>query len=398
MQLIAPLTGVLVFILLGWLCSSRRRSIRWRTVFSALAIQVLIALFMLKTPIGTKVFSLVNRLFLRLLSYADQGSRFLFGQLVDSREIGATLAFQVLPVIIFVSALMAILVHLGLIQRLVRFFAAVFYRPLRLSGAEAFISTLLIFMGIESITGVKAYIARMTPSRLFTIMTTFMATIAGSVMVAYTSFGAQAGHLLTASLMSAPAAILFAKLMMPDEEEQAADPLARVSLEKSEGNLIAAAASGAGQGLQLVLQIGAVLLAFIGLIHLLTDLLAWTGHEPQKLLGMVMAPVAWLLGVPWSEALQVGEMLAVKTIFSEFLAYLQLQDHIAAGSLSPRTIVISTYALCGFTHFGSIAILIGGIGTLVPQHKQVLASLSLKALLAAFLATSMTACLAGLLA
>ncbi len=397
MQLIAPLTGVLVFIFLGWLCSSRRRLIRWRTIFSALAIQLLIALFMLKTPIGTRVFSLVNRLFLKLLSYADQGSRFLFGRLVDSREIGATLAFQVLPVIIFISALMAILVHLGLIQRLVRFFAAVFYRPLRLSGAEAFISTLLIFMGIEAITGVKAYIARMTPARLFTVMTTFMATIAGSVMVAYTSFGAQAGHLLTASLMSAPAAVLFAKLMMPDEEEQADDPLARVSLEKSEGNLIAAAASGAGQGLQLVLQIGAVLLAFIGLIHLLTDLLAWTGYEPQKLLGMVMAPVAWLLGVPWSEALQVGELLAVKTIFSEFLSYLQLQEHIAAGSLSPRTIVISTYALCGFTHFGSIAILIGGIGTLVPQHKQILASLSLKALLAAFLATSMTACLAGLL-
>jgi CNT family concentrative nucleoside transporter len=352
---------------------------------------------MLKTPVGVEIFKAVNHFFVKVLSYSDQGSKFLFGSLVDSHEIGAIMAFQVLPLIIFVSALMGILVYLGVIQLVVKLFARVFYKALKITGVEAFISSLLIFMGIESITGVKEYIRNMNESRIFTIMTTFMSTIAGSVMAAYITFGAKAGHLLTASLMSAPAAILISKIMIPDTETEESDPLESIQIQKKEKNIIEAAANGTSEGLNLALQIGAMLIAFISIIYLLNDVVGISGMTLEKLLGYLLSPIAVLIGIPPAESVEVGKLLGIKTIFTEFLSYLQLKTHIVNQTLSPRTIAITTYALCGFTHFGSIAILIGGIGTLVPSKKPVVSRLAIKSLVAGFLATMMTAAIAGLL-
>lgn len=392
-----PLIGIFIFLSIAFLFSNNRKKIPLRTVVAGLVTQLLIALFMIKTPLGVKIFKGVNYFFVKLLGYSDKGAKFLFGSLVDNYDIGATLAFQVLPVIIFVSAIMGVLVHLGVIQFVVKGFARVFYKTLKVTGVEAFISSLLIFMGIESVTGVKDYIANMNESRLFTIMTTFMSTIAGSVMAAYISFGAQAGHLLTASLMSAPAAIIISKIMIPDEEAGEEDPLEKIKIQKKSHNLIDAVASGTSDGLNLALQIGAMLIAFISIIYLLNDVVGISGMTLERLVGYMLAPVAFLTGIPWSESVQVGQLLGIKTIFSEFLAYMKFQDPVVMQALSPRSIAITTYALCGFTHFGSIAILIGGIGTLVPSQKQVVTKLALKALLAGFLATQMTAAVAAII-
>jgi CNT family concentrative nucleoside transporter len=389
--------GILIFLLVAYLLSNNRKKIPYKTVILGLVTQFVIALFMLKTPIGVKIFDWVNSAFVKVLSYSDKGSGFLFGKLVDSQDIGATLAFQVLPLIIFVSALMGILVYLGVIQFLVKLLARVFYKALKITGVEAFISSLLIFMGIESITGVKDYIRKMNDSRLFTIMTTFMATIAGSVMLAYMTFGAKAGHLLTASLMSAPAAILISKIMIPDTESEDTDPLEKIQMERKEKNIIEAAANGTSQGLSLTLQIGAMLIAFISIIYLMNDIVGLSGLTLERLMGYALAPVAFLIGIPFNESVEVGQLLGIKTIFTEFLSYLQLKTHIVNETLCPRTITITTYALCGFTHFGSIAILIGGIGTLVPEKKPVVSRLAIKALIAGFLTCMMTAAIAGLL-
>lgn len=397
MHRFSGILGILIFLLVAYLLSNNRKKIPYKTVIFGLVTQLVIAVFMLKTPIGVKIFDWVNSAFVKVLSYSDKGSGFLFGKLVNSQDIGATLAFQVLPLIIFVSALMGILVYLGVIQFLVKLLARVFYKALKITGVEAFISSLLIFMGIESITGVKEYIRNMNDSRVFTIMTTFMATIAGSVMLAYISFGAKAGHLLTASLMSAPAAILISKIMIPDTETGETDPLEKIQMEKKEKNIIEAAANGTSQGLNLSLQIGAMLIAFISIIYLLNDVVGLSGFTLERLMGYALSPVAFLIGIPLNESVDVGQLLGIKTIFTEFLSYLQLKTHIANETLSPRTIAITTYALCGFTHFGSIAILIGGIGTLVPEKKPVVSRLAIKALIAGFLATMMTAAIAGLL-
>ena len=391
MHRFSGILGIIIFLSAAYLLSNNRKKIPYKTVIFGLVTQFVIALFMLKTPIGVKIFDWVNSAFVKVLSYSDKGSGFLFGKLVDSRDIGAAVAFQVLPLIIFVSALMGVLVYLGVVQFLVKLLARVFYKTLKITGVEAFISSLLIFMGIESITGVKDYIRNMNDSRLFTIMTTFMATIAGSVMVAYMSFGAQAGHLLTASLMSAPAAILLSKIMIPDTETTDTDPLEKIQMEKKEKNIIEAAANGTSQGLNLSLQIGAMLIAFISIIYLLNDVVGLSGLTLERLMGYALSPVAFLIGIPLNESIDVGQLLGIKTIFTEFLSYLQLKTYIINQTLSPRTIAITTYALCGFTHFGSIAILIGGIGTLVPEKKSVVSRLSIKALIAGFLACMMTA-------
>jgi CNT family concentrative nucleoside transporter len=298
---------------------------------------------------------------------------------------------------VFVSAIMGILVYLGVIQFVIKLLARLFYRTLKITGVEAFTCSLLIFMGIETITGVRDYIKNMNESRIFTIMTTFMATIAGSVMAAYISFGAQAGHLLTASLMSAPAAILISKIMIPDVETGETDPLETIKMETRDHNVIEAAANGTSQGLNLALQIGAMLIAFIAIIYLLNDVVGISGFTLEKLLGYALSPVAFLIGIPPAESMEVGKLLGIKTIFTEFLAYLQLKTHIVQQTLDPRTIAVTTYALCGFTHFGSIAILIGGIGTLVPSQKPVVSRLAIKALVAGFLTTMMTAAIASLL-
>ncbi|MCK4836579.1 MAG: NupC/NupG family nucleoside CNT transporter [Candidatus Aminicenantes bacterium] len=384
--------------MIAYLLSNNRKKIPIKTVVYGLICQLIIAVFMLKTPVGIIIFKWVNKVFVKLLGYSDKGSELLFGKLVHSNDIGATLAFQALPVIIFVSAVMGILVYFGIIQFIIKLLARVFYKTLKITGVEAFIVSLLIFMGIESITGVKEYIKNMNQSRIFTIMVTFMATIAGSVMAAYMSFGAKAGHLLTASLMSAPAAIVISKIMIPDVDSAETDPLNTIKIEKRSGSPIEAIANGTSDGLNLVLQIAAMLIAFMAIVYFLNGVFGKiTGITLESFLGYLLSPVAFLLGIPPGESVEVGKLLGIKTLFTEFISYLQLKTHIINQTLSGRTIAITTYALCGFTHFGSVAILIGGIGTLVPIQKPVVSRLAIKALIAGFLATSMTAAIAGLL-
>lgn len=397
--------AIAIFVSIAYLLSTNRKKIPYKTVGYALLTQLVIALFMLKTPVGVVIFKWVNTIFVKVLNYSNHGAELLFGSLVNSQEIGATLAFQALPVIIFISALMAILVYFGVIQFIIKILARIFYKVLRITGVEAFVSSLLIFMGIETITGVKEYIKNMNDSRIFTVMVTFMATIAGSVMAAYVNFGAEAGHLLTASLMSAPAAILMSKIMMPDTDTSEVNPLDTLTIRRKERNVIEAVANGTSDGLSLVLQIAAMLIAFVSIIYLINGIFSFAfgsvlgikGFSLQKLFGYILSPFALLLGIPAGESVQVGELLGIKTIFTEFLSYLQLKTHIVQETLSPRTIAITTYALCGFTHFGSVAILIGGIGTLVPEKKSVVSRLAIRALIAGFLATMMTAAFASIL-
>lgn len=390
--------GIAVFLLVAFLLSGNRKKIPVKTVIYGLLAQLIIAVFMLKTSIGLVIFDWVNRVFVRVLGYSDRGSELLFGKLVSLEEIGATLAFRALPVIIFVSAVMGLLVYLGIVQFVIKILARIFYKILKITGVEAFIASLLIFMGIEAITGVKDYIKNMNESRIFTIMVTFMSTIAGSVMAAYMSFGAQAGHLLTASLMSAPAAILISKIMIPDPDTTETDPLNSIRIDRRGSNPIEAIANGTSDGLNLVLQIGAMLIAFMAIIHLMNGIVGKvTGISLEKLFGYALSPVAVLIGIPPAEYVQVGELLGIKTLFTEFISFLQLKTHIISHTLSERTIAITTYALCGFTHFGSVAILIGGIGTLVPEKKPVVSRLAIKALVGGFLTTVMTAAIAGIL-
>jgi CNT family concentrative nucleoside transporter len=390
--------GIVVFLLVAFLLSNNRKKIALKTVIYGLITQFVIAVFMLKTAVGVVLFEWVNRIFVRILGYSDKGAELLFGKLVHSSEIGATLAFQALPVIIFVSALMGLLVYFGVIQFIIRILARIFYKTLKITGVEAFIASLLIFMGIEAITGVKEYIKNMNESRIFTIMVTFMSTIAGSVMAAYMSFGAQAGHLLTASLMSAPAAIVISKIMIPDVDKSETDPLHTVKIDKKGGTAIEAIANGTSDGLNLSLQIAAMLIAFMAIIHLVNGIFGnITGLTLERFLGYLLSPVAFLIGIPPGESIEVGKLLGIKILFTEFISYLQLKIHIIDQTLSARTIAITTYALCGFTHFGSVAILIGGIGTMVPDKKPMVSKLAIKALIGGFLATVITAAIAGIL-
>ncbi len=390
--------GIAVFLFIAYLLSLDRKRIPWKTVGISLGLQFIIALFMLKTPIGYRLFKVLNDIFMAFLSYSDKGAEFLFGSLVKDTKIGAIVAFKVLPVIIFVSSFMAILAHLRIIEYTIKLLAHIFYRTLGISGAEAFASSLFIFMGIETVTGLKDYMEEMTDSEIFVIMTAFLATIAGSVMATYVSFGASAGHLMAASLMSAPAAVALAKIMVPQTQvPKTAVDLSGVHYKRTSHNIIEAAAQGASDGMNLALQIAAMLIAFVALIHMVDSWLSPTGLTLEKLLGWVFSPFALLMGIPWHEAKDVGVLLGIKTVFNEFLAYLQLHNHIVNGTLSRRSIAIASYALCGFANFGSIAIMIGGIGALAPSKKEVVARLSIRALIAGTLASFMTASFAAIL-
>ncbi len=389
--------GLLVFILTGVLLSENRRAINIRLVLWGVALQLLFALVILKTAIGYVVFDVARVVMTQVLNFTDIGAAFLFGKLVSDPSMGAIVAFKVLPTIIFVSSLMGVLYHYGILQAMIRGMAWVMRRTMQATGIEAFISSAFVFMGIEAITGVKSYMERMTRSELFCLMTGFMATIAGSVMAAYVSFGADAGHLLAASVMSAPASIVMAKLIVPETTPSTTDNISTIDVKSDDANTIEALATGATEGLKLALTIGAMLIAFVSVIGMLDSLLGHLGTSFGDITGLLFAPVAFIMGVPWEESVEVGRLLGIKVIFNEFISYQMLQGYIEDGTLSPRSVVIATYALCSFANFGSLAILIGGIGGLVPGRKKEVSRLGLKALLAGTLAGFMTATIAGIL-
>jgi len=392
------LLGLLSMILIAWALSENRRKVSPRIVVWGLGLQFAIGLLLLKTPIKGVVFDGMSRAVDVLVSSTLVGAKFVFGSLPDDMNIGAVFAFQVLPVIIFVTAISAILHHLRIIQVVVGALAWCMRRTLKTSGAETLGVGLLVFLGIESVSAIRVYLDHMTRSELLTIMTTFLATIAGSVMVTYATFGAEAGHLLTASLMSAPAAILMSKLMIPETEEPQTSGAAKVSVQVESHNLFDAITRGTNQGLQMALAVGAMVLVFVALIALLDIVFQGiTGYAFVEILGVGFRPVAYMMGAPPEDVRILGQLLGKKTVVNEFLAYLDFQQAMEAGSLSPRGALIATYALCGFANPGSIGVMIAGLDVLIPNRRAEITQLSIKAFIAGTLACFSTACVAGIL-
>jgi len=394
--------GFVAMIGVAWLLSRDRTRIAWRTVAWGIALQLSIAGLLLLTDLGRAFFVGVEAGVGALLAYTNAGVSFVFRDLNQPSFLT-----QVFPIILFMGAIFSVLYHLGLAQRLVNGLAVVLARTMRLSGAESLAAVANVFVGmVESALVVRPYLASLTRSELFALMTVGMGTVAGSVLVAYASIlgDGYAGHLVAASLMAAPAGLLIAKVMEPETEQPATAGGARADVEVESVNVIDAAAIGAINGLKLAAYVGATLIVFIALIALLNGLLGalggalgWPGLTLQQLLGYALAPVALLMGVAPSEATTVGSLLGMKTVLNEFIAYEQLAGGMAAGALSPRSAMIASYALCGFANFGSLAILLGGLGGMAPERRPDIAQLGLRSIVSGSLTTFMNACIAGVL-
>ena len=405
MERVMSLVGLIVMIAIAYGFSTSRKNIRWKTVLVGIGLQLFFALLILKTPYGRDVFEGAKDAFNAILAFTLEGSAFLFGDLTKPAKVGWIFATMVLPTIIFMSSLMSVLYHAGIMQKVVEWTAKLMMKTMGTSGAESLSAAANIFVGqTEAPLVVKPFVDTMTKSELMALMTGGMATVAGGVLAAYVGLGVDAGHLLAASVMSAPAALAIAKLMVPETEQSQTEGVVNVDLPKTHANLIDAAAAGAGEGLSLALNVGAMLLAFIALVAMFNGFLGlvggWVGFPElsfELIVGYLFAPFAFLMGVPWEDCTQVGVMLGKKTVLNEFVAYLDLQAAIQAGSISERSITIATYALCGFANFSSIAIQLGGIGGIAPSRRQDLAKLGMQALIGGTLACFMTACIAGLL-
>ncbi|MCP4641026.1 MAG: NupC/NupG family nucleoside CNT transporter [bacterium] len=395
---LVSLTGLVVMLGIALALSENRKRVNWRLVLWGVGLQFAIGVAILLTPLEGGIFAGMRGAVGVLTESALQGEKVVFGTLAEDLDIGATFAFQVLPVIIFVSAIAAILYHLRIVQTVVQMLTFLMRRTLKTSGAETFCAGLLIFLGIESATAVRGYLKTMTRSELCTIMTTFMATIAGSVMIVYATFGAEPGHLLAASLMSAPAAIVISKLMVPEVGDPETRGSVRISVPVESHNLVDAISRGTSDGLMMALNVGAMLIVFIGLVHLLNiPFNAIVGRPFEVVVGWLFWPFAALLGVPLSDVPEVAQLLGKKTVLNEFLAYLDLQASIGEGALSKRSITIATYALCGFANPGSLGIAIAGMAGLVPERRAEITQLGLRAFIGGTLACFTTACVAGVL-
>jgi len=427
--------GLLLIVGLAFVFSANRRRIDWKLVGAGILMQIVFAVLIFRVPVVRSAFEIIGNGFVRFLSFALNGAQFLFGDLAKNSDavegtrhgLGFLFAFQALPTVIFFSSVTAGLYYLGVLQKIVYGFAWLMSKTMRLSGAESLSAAGNIFLGqTEAPLLVRPFIARMTQSELHCLMTGGMATIAGSVMGAYISFlgGTDpqqlvkyATYLLSASIMNAPAAIVMAKIFLPETEPEKIDTRLTVSRQSIGVNLIDALATGASDGLKLALNIGAMLLAFIAIIYAINWILvdgigawtglnhwvqqstngAFTGFSLQYIFGQVFRVFAFAMGVNWHETLYVGSFLGQKLVINEFVAYLSLAQVKASGVLSEKTLLISTYALCGFANFSSIAIQIGGIGGMAPSRQADLSRMGMRALVAASLATMMTATIAGAL-
>jgi CNT family concentrative nucleoside transporter len=426
------LLGLAAILGLAWLLSYDRRRVPWRLVGAGLLLQAGFGLLVLKSTPGRWLFERVGGVVGGLLSFSLEGSRFLFGNLTgDTVPVGvpgsgdaldtsagyvahtlSSFAFHVLPTIIFFSALMTVLYYLGIMQLVVKGLAWVMQRTLRTSGAETLSASGNIFIGqTEAPLLIKPFVEKLTSSELFTVMTGGFATVAGSVFAAYVLmlqgfFPDIAGHLLAASVMNAPAGLFLSKIIRPETEAPVSRDATHVVVEKTDSNVVEAAASGASTGVQLALNVGGMLMAFIALIAVLNFAIAWLGGlvgieglSLQTLFGVALRPLAWLMGVPWSETGYVGGLIGLKVVLTEFVAYARFGADVTAGaiSLSPRSTVITAYALLGFANLPSIGIQIGGIGGLAPSRRGDLARFGLRAMVAGNLAAFLSATLAGMI-
>ena len=437
--------GIGVMILIAWLMSYDRKRINWKLVASGFGLQAVFGLVVLKTDIGRLVFQRIGDLITNLLGFQEQGARFVFGNLVQSSvpvtgegstatmvaQTGAFFAFNVLPTIIFFSALMSVLYYLGIMQLIVKGLASLMQRTLGTSGAETLSASGNIFLGqTEAPLLIKPFVGTMTKSELNTVMIGGFATVAGGVLAAYVGmlagvFPGIAAHLLAASVMNAPAGLAISKILLPETEVpvtaagvKSADAVVDhapneggwrkrlLTSDSADNSVIEAAANGAGQGVQLAINVAAMLMAFVALVAMLNAMLGWGGAlvgfdglSLQTILGFLLRPLAWVMGVPWQDTAYVGSLIGMKVSLNEFVAYAQFASDLGGAQvLDPRSAVILTYALLGFANFSSIAIQIGGIGGLAPERRKDIAALGLRAMIAGNLAAFISASIAGLLA
>lgn len=424
------LLGIIFLLSLAALCSQNRKAIDWKLVSIGLGLQVVFALCVLKVGFVNDFFKFISSFFIAVLGFTKEGSSFLFSGLVTNMEgFGYIFAVQVLPVIIFFSALTSILYYLGILQKIVYGFAWVMNKTMGLSGAESLAAAANIFIGqTEAPLVIKPYLDKMSRSEIMCLMTGGMATIAGSVFAAYVGFlGGEdkelqtlfATHLLSASIMSAPAAIIIAKILYPETNPNALDRNLVVSKEKLGTNLLEAISNGTTDGLKLAINVGVMLLVFIALMAMVNSFLfdlvghytglneyivsfsegKYEGLRLEYIFGFLFAPIAWILGVPMNDIVAVGQLLGEKTIINEFIAYASLGEMKASGVLTdPKSIIIATYALCGFANFSSIGIQIGGIGAIAPSQKKTLSELGILSLVGGTIACLLTGVIAGMLA
>jgi len=401
MQVVMSLVGMATIFLIALLLSNNRGAINLRTISMAFLIQTVIAALVLFVPAGGLVLDKVVKGVQTVINYGNDGIEFVFGSNLQA-TLGFTIAFNVLPVIVFFAALMSVLYYLGLMQRVVGVFGGWLHKLLQTSHAESVSAVSNIFVGhTDAPLVVKPYLAGMTQSELFAVMTGGCATIAGAVMMGYAQMGVELKYLITASFMAAPGALMMAKIMMPETEPHDDRPHTELVEEADKPvNIFEAIGNGAMTGMQVAMAVGAMLIAFVGLIYLVNGVLTgvggWFGFEDltlQWLLGQVFSPIAFLLGVPWAEATQAGSLIGQKLVINEFYAYVSFIE--IKDSLSPYTQLVVTFALCGFSNLASIAILLGGLGAVVPSRRHDIARLGLRAVIAGTLVNLMNASLAG---
>ena len=399
--------GIIALLGIDYLLSNNRKKIDYMLVLWGLGLQLLFGVFILVTPFGKPIFSCFYKLIKKLLSFSNDGSEFLFSSFVDGEMHPAVInfAFSVLPTVIFFSALMAVLYHIGLMQKIIKVVALIMQKTMKTSGPETTSISANIFVGqTEAPLVIKPFIAKMTNSELMAIMTGGFATVAGGVMAIYVgmleNIPGIAGHLMAASIMSAPAALVVAKIMYPETDKTASNNVSLSSNlnEPTEGNVLESLGNGATEGLKLAANIAAMLIAFVALISLSNYILNIFGTSLESLLGYIFMPLAYLMGAPWSESHILGSLLGQKLVLTELIAYLNLSDMtVGDNGLSEKTAVIASYALCGFSNFASIGIQLGGIGSIAPDRKKDISKLVTKAMIGGAIASWITACIAGIL-
>ncbi len=404
MQRFTGLLGVAALLGIAYLMSNNRKAINKRVVYWGLGLQVTFAVFILATPIGQPLFIFFDRGIRRLLSFSDSGAQFLFNALAigpgNEGSLGFFFAFQILPTIIFFSAFMAILYHIGLMQFIVKYIARAMQKTMGTSGAETLSASANIFVGqTEAPLVIRPFVKSMTKSEFMAVMTGGFATMAGGVLAIYAKWLADipniAGHLMAASVMSAPAALVMAKIIYPEVEDSPTQGDLKMDIEKTGGNVMEAIARGTNDGMKLAANVGAMLIAIVALVAAGNYALGWIGLSIQQVLGWVFSPLALLMGIPYADIFTVGQLMGEKIVLTELVAYAHLQE--MAPVLTEKSLIISSYALCGFANFASIGIQIGGIGSLAPERRGDLSQVALKAMIGGALASWLTATIAGIM-
>ena len=405
MERFIGLLGIVVLLAIAFALSNNRKQINMRIIGWGLGLQTIFAIFILKTPIGGPLFGILDKTIRKLISFSDAGSDFLFKSFVP--DVGyhvamINFAFRALPTIIFFSSLMAVLYHFGIIQMFVKWIARAMQKTMGTSGSETLSVSANIFVGqTEAPLIVRPFIQHMTKSELMAVMTGGFATVAGGVLAIYVMWLGDipgiAGHLLAASVMSAPGALVVAKIIYPETESSETMGDLKINIEQKSTNAMEALGDGATSGLKLAANVAAMLVAFVSLVAMINYLLGFVGTSMESILGFIFKPLAWTMGVPWSEAGTLGTLMGKKIVFTELIAYGDLKELMSTGAITDRTAIIASYALCGFANFGSIGIQLGGIGGMAPERKKDLAKLVTKAMVGGALASWITATIAGLL-